>query len=195
MKSSAREVPEADFAPEHDGALLMRVHEGDLSALGVLYDRHYRAVLRLARCLLPQESEAEDVAQEVFLTVARVASSFDGRPSSRSWLFGITARLVLNRARRGARFLRFVQRLGEQPSEVKAKLPDETLLESELRAQLTEALHKLTPPKRVVIVLAEVEGLSGPEIAEALGIPVGTVWTRLHHARSELRDELRQKHA
>lgn len=195
MKSAACQEPEADRAPEHDGWLLARVHAGDLSALGVLYDRHFRAVLRLARCLMQQESEAEDVAQEVFLTVARAAASFDGRPSSRSWLFGITARLVLNRARRGARFLRFVQRLGAQPSEVQVSLPDDTLVQNELRAQLAEALHKLTPAKRVVIVLAELEGLSGPEIAEALGIPVGTVWTRLHHARSALRDQLRQKHA
>jgi RNA polymerase sigma-70 factor (ECF subfamily) len=184
-----------ELVPEHDGLLLQRVHEGDLSALGVLYDRHYRAVLRLARYLLPEESEAEDVAQEVFLTAARVASSFDGRPSSRSWLFGIAARLVLNRTRRGARFLRFVQRLAAQSGDAQVPEPEETLLQGELRLQLTEALHKLTPHKRVVIVLAEVEGLSGPEIAATLGIPIGTVWTRLHHARNALRDQLRRTHA
>jgi RNA polymerase sigma factor (sigma-70 family) len=194
VKATLREERHAAPLPEHDGSLLQRVQEGDLSALGVLYDRHFQAVLRFGRCLLQDKSEAEDVAQEVFITAARVASSFDGRPSSRAWLFGIAARLVLNRARRGARFLRFVQRLGTHASEAQIALPEETLLQSELRTELSEALHKLTPSKRVVIVLAEVEGLSGPEIAEALGIPVGTVWTRLHHARSALREQLRRKH-
>jgi RNA polymerase sigma-70 factor (ECF subfamily) len=178
---------------ESDGVLLARVQNGELSALGVLYDRHYAAVLRFARCMLHEKTEAEDVVQEVFLTAARVASSFDGRPSSRAWLVGIAARLVLNRSRRRARLLRCVQRLGQHTDEPQPELPVETLLQRELRAELTRALDKLTPQKRVVIVLAEVEGLTGPEIAETLGIPVGTVWTRLHHARHALRAQLRSR--
>jgi RNA polymerase sigma-70 factor (ECF subfamily) len=89
--------------------------------------------------------------------------------------------------------LRFVKRLGEVSSERTESLPEETLLVGELRAQLSQALHSLTPQKRVVIVMAEVEGLSGPEIAQALDIPLGTVWTRLHHARAELRKQLSRR--
>jgi RNA polymerase sigma factor (sigma-70 family) len=193
VKTALLQPLDETILPEHDGSLLRRVGDGDLSALGLLYDRHHRSVLRFVRCTLHQRSEAEDVAQEVFLIAARVAASFDGRHSSRAWLFGIAARCVLNRARRGARFLRFVQRIGMQQAQAEEALPEQALLQSELRAQLHAALHQLTPEKRIALVLAEVEGLSGPQIAETLGVPLGTVWTRLHHARRDMREQLRRK--
>lgn len=175
---------------ESDAEFLLRIVAGDSSALGLLYDRHYVAVLHFAQRALRATGEAEDIAQETFLTVLSAASSYDGRPSCRPWLFGITARLILRRGRRAARLSRFLTRLISQPTEPAHASPHEALVRSEAQETLALALDKLSDEKRVVLIMAEVEGLSGEEIARGLGIPVGTVWTRLHHARNALRKRL-----
>jgi RNA polymerase sigma-70 factor (ECF subfamily) len=120
------------------------------------------------------------------MTAARAASNFDGRQSCRPWLVGIAARLLHRRKRglsRWARALReFTVREGERYTD-----PHGQLTSREEVHRLSEALQMLSEPKRVVLLLAESEGLSSEEIARALDVPVGTVWTRLHHARRDLR--------
>lgn len=180
----------ATLSAESDAEALARIAQGDLSALGVLYDRHYVSVLRFAQRVLRGSVEAEDVAQETFLTASRVASAFDGRSTSRPWLLGIASRIVLQRGRGAQRLARFMARFQEQPAEHAASSPHDLASRSELQSNLSRALASLAAEKRVVLVLAEVEGLTCPEIALALGIPLGTVWTRLHHARRELRKRL-----
>ncbi len=163
-----------------DTVALGRVANGDLSALGELYDRHARALLRFASRAAGQH-EAEDVIQATFLKVAKVASTYDGRSgTARSWLYGITARLIQERHRSLARFARAVLRLGE------ASAHAFTATDAH-RLDIDRGLRRLSDAKRMVIVLAEVEGYTCDEIALMLKVPIGTIWTRLHHARKDLR--------
>ena len=171
----------ADGGPDGaDTAALRRVAAGDVKALGEVYDRHARSLLTfIARVSGPVD--AEDVAHTVFVRAARLASSYDGRAASaRSWLFGITAKVLQERRRSFVRGVRALLRL------------DSTSAPSVIpgvgsRTDIERGLAALTEAKRVVILLADLEGFTCDEIAKMLRIPVGTVWTRLHHARRELR--------
>jgi RNA polymerase sigma factor (sigma-70 family) len=162
-----------------DGEIVRRIAAGDLAALGMLYDRYADALLRFAR--RANQDEAEDIIQTVFLRVLRVAVSFDpASPSARAWLYAITARVVQERRRALRRWTAALLALGEQP--VRKTRPV-----SDARHDLDAGLAHLSVAKRTVLLLAEVEGFSCEEIAGLLAIPIGTVWTRLHHARRELR--------
>ena len=173
--------------PDDDAALLARVAAHDGAALGALYDRHHASVRRfVARCT---RHDVEDLVQETFLVAAGRAASFDGRASARPWLLGIAAHLLQRRNRGWARFSRALERLFDRDPEPAAP-PDHALARSEASARVERALASLTEVRRVVLVMAEVEELPCEEIARALGVPVGTVWTRLHHARKALREAL-----
>jgi RNA polymerase sigma-70 factor (ECF subfamily) len=176
---------------ESDAEALARVADGDLSALGVLYDRHYRSVLQFAQRISRSSSEAEDLTQETFLAVGRAAGSFDGRASCKPWLFGIASRLMMHRGRSGRRLARFLARLTTHSAEPHTT-PHDALVSQQAQRELAQALSKLSSEKRLVLVLTEVEGLSCEEAAQSLQIPLGTVWTRLHHARNELRKQLKR---
>jgi RNA polymerase sigma factor (sigma-70 family) len=190
VTTRARHQPVAP--PRHDGELLAELGAGDLAALGLLYDRHYPAVLRFAERIARRGSDAEDVAQETFLVAARNACAFDGRASSRPWLFGIAARILMQRSRARMRLAKFLTRLSGEPHPT-LSTPHDAAERRELRSSLADALDGISPAKRIVIVMAESEGFSCEEIAASLNIPVGTVWTRLHHARRELRARLERR--
>lgn len=163
----------------NDAAIMARVAEGDVAALGLLYDRYAPGLLAYARRI--DRNDAEDVIQTVFLRVMRIASSFRGDASSaRPWLFAITTRVLQERTRA-------LRRLGAAMLRLAADVKDRTESSPELRGDIERHLSRLSLPKRTVLVLAEVEGFQCQEIAEMLSIPVGTVWTRLHHARKEVR--------
>ncbi len=163
-----------------DADALRRVAGGDVGALGEVYDRHARALLAfVARATGSQD--AEDVVQSTFVRAARVASTYDDRGgSARAWLFGIAARIVQERRRSLVRFARAL--LGFGSDDGAARVPSNAH-----RSDLDKGLKQLSDAKRIVLVLAEVEGFTCDEVAKILCIPVGTVWTRLHHARRELR--------
>jgi RNA polymerase sigma factor (sigma-70 family) len=165
--------------PLADGALLARVAQGDTAALGSLYDRYAPGLLRFARRLDPDE--AEDIVQTTFMRVLRLAAGFDPQTASaRSWLFSITAHVIQERRRKLRRWAAALLRLSEQPLRSAPVIAD-------TRPDLDRHLARLSAAKRTVLVLAEIEGFACEEIASMLSIPVGTVWTRLHHARRELR--------
>ncbi len=125
-----------------------------------------------------------------FLTATKAAASFDGRESCRPWLFGIAVRLLQRRKRTLARWSRALRELTVRQGDARFDPHRELSARDDLNC-LSIALGRLSEAKRVALCLAEVEGLSADEIAHALGIPVGTVWTRLHHARRELRTLMR----
>jgi RNA polymerase sigma-70 factor (ECF subfamily) len=162
-----------------DAQVLSRVADGDVAALGLLYDRYAVSLLRFARRL--ERHEAEDIVQTVFMRVLRVAPTFDpNAPSARPWLFAITARVAQERRRALRRWAAALARLASQSSRPPATIPVTD-------GDLQRGLSQLSAAKRSVLLLAEVEGFACEEIASMLSIPVGTVWTRLHHARRELR--------
>jgi RNA polymerase sigma-70 factor (ECF subfamily) len=159
-----------------------------LGALGELYDRHSQAVRAFLARATSNAADVDDLVQNTFLGAAQVAGRYDGRASCRPWLIGIAANLVQRRRRTLRQITHLLTRFAAQRPSARDPRP-----QSEARDGLhrvAAVLERMDPAKRVVVLMAEVEGLSCQEIADALGIAVGTVWGRLHAARRELRAAL-----
>lgn len=154
--------------------------------LRVVYDEWLAEVLRWARALGAAESDLDDVAQEVFVVVQRKLAAFDGR-NLPGWLYCITARTVSDHRRR-AWFRNLFRSRAEAPVDDlpgTSRSADDALAGQEDRALVWRLVDRLSPKRRAAFVLFEIEGYSGEEIARLQGIPVATVWTRLHHARRD----------
>ncbi len=173
-----------------DAELLARIAAGDLSPLGVLYDRHHESVRRFVLRATAGGAHAEDLTHEAFLALTRVARRYDGRESARPLLLGIASRLVQQHRRGAARWTEVLQSFASATAERSAPTPERTASVTEEMRRFDAALARLPEEKRLVVLLIEGEGLSGDEVARILDIPAGTVWTRLHYAREELRRAL-----
>ena len=171
-----------------DTDLLRSAAQGDGAAFHRLVDRHAAGLYRVARSLSASEHDAEDVLQETFLAAHRGAAGFDGRASVKTWLQRILMRQAArawNRERRS-----------------RAALPLDTAdppvhagggaVRVDQRIDLAAVLETLPPDHRQVLVLREVEQLSYAEIARVLNVPIGTVDSRLHRARREMRQRLEE---
>ena len=161
---------------------MARLATGDIGALGELYDQHHASIRRFLVRATAGADDVDDLVHTTFLTAAKCAARYDGRAACRPWLIGIAVRLLRRRRHALARWLGIASALTTlgRPSIDPASSVG-------VRGDVERALARLTEPKRITLLLAEVEGLSCPEIAAALEIPIGTVWTRLHSARRELR--------
>lgn len=178
--------PKSRSPSRTDRELLVLVAEGDLGALGELYDRYARDVWRVARRLLGNDADAEDVLHAVFLKLPQIASSHDGRSNVRAWLIGICVRLSARHRRSAARFFNMISSFAQVAATTSRADPERELSSREELQQLESALSKLAPKKRIAFMLVELEGLSSDEAARALDVPAATIRTRLHHARREL---------
>jgi RNA polymerase sigma factor (sigma-70 family) len=180
-------VAAARASPPPDCDLLGRIAAGDLSSLGVLFDRYARDLRRFIERLGVPPGDVDDLVQASFLVVVDAARGFHGEHSARPWLFSLAANVV-RRHRRSAR--RSVARLtawARQQYEHAVPTPGDSFELREGSARFAQALSRLSPKKREAFVMVVMEGLSAEATAEALGVPIGTVWTRLHHARRALR--------
>ena len=152
-----------------------------------VYSSSFNDVARWIRALGGLSADVEDLTQEVFLVVRRKLSAFDGR-NLRGWLYRIAQRTVRDYRRR-AWFRRVFLGGGSAPDRFDASLadsdPSELYERKEAEALLHGVLLQMSEVRRSTFVLFEIEGYSGDEIAELQGIPLNTVWTRLHHARKE----------
>ena len=162
--------------------------------LARIYEQHFDFVWRSARRLGVPDSAVDDVVQEVFIVVHRQLASFEGRSSMKTWLFGILRNLVLRQRRSWARRGR-EQALEESEVEAGEAGADEQLAESQARQVLHALLAQLDDDKRAVFVLADLEQLSAPEIAEATGLKLNTVYSRLRLARAEMERALERHRA
>ncbi len=189
---SARQRPTDVSLALTDLAALQALSQGNISALGILYDRYRAAVSSFVRRATNDASDAEDIVHATFMTAAKAAATFDGRQSCRPWLVSIAARLLHRRQRGLSRWARALRELTVR-ERGRHTDPHRQLSARDEVQRLSVALERLSDAKRIVLLLAESEGLSSQEIAEALRVPVGTVWTRLHHARSDLRRYLDRK--
>ena len=164
---------------------------GDLARI---YEEHFDFVWRSARRLGVPDSAVDDVVQEVFIVVHRQLASFEGRSSMKTWLFGILRNLVLRQRRSWARRGR-EESLEESAVEAGGAAADERLAESQARRVLHGLLAQLDDDKRAVFVLAELEQMSAPDIAEATGLKLNTVYSRLRLARGEMERALERHRA
>jgi RNA polymerase sigma-70 factor, ECF subfamily len=142
----------------------------------------------VARLLGPSAGRAdvEDVVQLVFIAIQRALPRFRGDSKLSTWVYGVSARVVMTQLRGWRRHRRLLAALGDHLQAADTYTPEQSASERQELARVWRCLLRIKPKKRVVYIMHELEDLSGNEIAEALEIPVATVWTRLHHARKEL---------
>lgn len=186
---------------EDESDLLTRARKGDANAFGALVRLHQRRVYAAALHVTGNHSDADDVTQEAFVRAYRGLGSFDGRSDFFTWLYRIAVNTALNRLRSTRRASALASagatesaQVGGRPEGLGAPrlLPDEmTALGEQVRATLT-AMAELSPPLRVTLVLATVEGLGHKQISEILDVPEGTVAWRVNEARRLLRERLGQ---
>lgn len=130
------------------------------------------------------ESDRPDLLQEVFVVVHRRLDSFDGSSAVTTWLFGICFRVVLGWRRHRRRHPETPVETPDAETHDASRSPEELAIASQARATVERALEALDPEKRAVFVMFELEELSCVEIASMIGVPVGTVYSRLHAARA-----------
>jgi RNA polymerase sigma-70 factor (ECF subfamily) len=161
--------------------------------LEAIYDEYFDFVWRSLRRLGVPAGSLEDALQDVFLVVHRRRSDFEQRSSLKTWLFGICLRVASDYARRS----RGRPATTELLEVVDADSPDplEQAARSEAVEFLDAQLWALDPDKRAVFILGELEGMSGPEIAEAVGANVNTVMSRLKAARAHFEAAVRRHQA
>ncbi|MBK6683438.1 MAG: sigma-70 family RNA polymerase sigma factor [Deltaproteobacteria bacterium] len=164
-------------------AVVERCRAADAAAWRELYEANYGMVERTARRLGTPAEEVEDVVHEVFMVVHRRLDDFRGGRLT-TWLYRITANIVSDRHRR-RRVRRAFESLKLWIGGQAQDTPDRAAEKAHATRRVEQILERMAPKKREVFALFELEGLPGEEIAERLGCPVGTVWTRLHHARAE----------
>jgi RNA polymerase sigma-70 factor, ECF subfamily len=171
-------------AATQDRDLVKRVRLGDGAAFGELVHRHIRPAIRLATRLLGDDAEAEDVVQDSFLAVLERVDEFDtARPFS-PWFYRIVANRCANVRRSRSR--RPTEALPPTLASIRPG-PDQEAERSALRARLQTALAELPDRQREILLLYDVDGFSGPEIAGMLDISPGTVRWHLHQARAAMR--------
>lgn len=166
-----------------DADLVRRCCTGDHHAWRTLYERHVRQVQRFVALFGVPAPEREDAVQEIFLTIYRALPGFRGEARLSTWAYRIAARhcaAVARRRRVGQLLSALWLRQEAVTRDARLSVPHEDAL------LLPRLLARLSPRKRTVIVLHELEGLSVEEIAAIVQCPVNTVWSRLHHARAEL---------
>lgn len=183
---------------EKDRALLERIRAGDRAACDDCIRQHADGIYRLALRLTRNEAEAEDVMQETFLNAFKGIDRFDGRAELRTWLYRIAYNAAMMRLRRRQpEFVSVDAALEAEdgtpvPQQLFdwSRIPERDFEKAELRAEMEKAIRELPEKLRAVFVMRELEGLSTEETAQALGMKIEAVKTRMHRARLQLRERL-----
>ena len=196
MNDPSRDVGATTFTASHgpacgDAELLRRIGQGDEDAMAAFYREHGRVVFAQVLLVAGERVLAEEIVQDTMLAVWRGAGSFRGESSVRSWVIAIARRQTRDRLR--ARRLRVVDDafLADQPGTGPG--PEVMALDRAELAEVKGAIRELAPAHREVLGLAFGSGLSLPEVAAVLEIPVGTVKSRLAAARTALHRILNEK--
>jgi RNA polymerase sigma-70 factor (ECF subfamily) len=181
-------------APD-EAELLGAARGGSGAALEALLERHEERLYRFARRLCRRHEDAEDVLQESLLAAARGLSRFRGASSISTWLYTIARSFCIKKRRRSVFAptevsLETEAALAARGVRDPARDPHEALEASRLEAALERAIAALERPYREVLLLRDVEGLSAADVARVTGLSVPAVKTRLHRARSRLRETL-----
>jgi len=186
---------------EDDLLLIERVRGGDQVAFRTLVDRYQRRAWRIAMTMVKDETEAQEIVQEAFVRVFKSVGSFEGKSSFFTWLYRIIHNIAFDMMARNRRW----HVVGDETTldddsnrdAVRGFMvanefgdPDAFVNRAELRERLEKALEALPPMQRSALLMKEVEGMTHQEIAEAQGVPMGTVMSRLFNARIKLKKSL-----
>ncbi len=172
-----------------DEEIVRRVVAGDSAFFEILMRRHNQRIYRAVRAVLGSDDDVEDVMQQTYLNAYQHLSSFAGEARFSTWLTRIAVNEALGRRRRRV----FVQEDDEMAltlADATTPDPEQQASASELRAVMEREVAALPDAFRTIFVLREVEGLSTAEAAECLGISEDLAKTRLHRARTQLRENL-----
>lgn len=178
---------------DRDAYLLERIAGGDDAAFDELYHRYHRRLLGYLLRVLGRPGLAEEVLDDVMLAVWQGADRFHGSSRPSTWLFGIAhhkALKALDKGRREASRYAGAPPDPETERDAPHRRPEAAAVRAELRRKLHDALDVLSPAQRAIVDLTFYYGYSYPEVAEIVGCPVGTVKTRMFHARRLLKERL-----
>jgi RNA polymerase sigma-70 factor (ECF subfamily) len=199
MRSNALSLPAAENLA--DDGLLALVRAGDEVAVRALTRRYNRRLYRVARAILRDDSEAEDVVQEAYVRAFTGLDQFRGEANFGSWITRIAINEALGRLRKRRPTVAW-ESYGENrtqaeiihfPASAAIMDPERAMAQSEIRGLLEQAIDALPDAFRGVFVARVVEGMTVEETAEAFGVKEETVKTRLHRARRLLQDEMEKK--
>jgi len=197
MVGGQRQGDAADEAAERDARrdadLVERLKKGDSRALDELYRRHREAAYGIAYRLVGSREDALEVVQESFIHVMRGIQAFRGQSSFRTWLYRIVTHAALDYRR--WRALRTAESLdGDTSAEssiaANDRSPQEVAGDRDLGAAIDKALSNISEKNRAALVLYAIEGMSYKEVADVLGVSIGTVMSRIFNARQRLRELL-----
>jgi len=169
--------------------LVLKLQEGNLDALGDLYDRFNRLVYRTALGVTGDPESASDLLQEVFLRLFRFAARIDPDRPLEPWLYRMTANLSYTWVKR-RRWAQPIEDVGEWLAGPRKSQPTYRAEKNEAWKQVEQAIQQLPLPQRMVIVLYYINECSLQEVSEILEIPSGTVKSRLHYARQSLKEHM-----
>lgn len=173
-----------------DLELIQQLQQGDLEALGVLYDRHRNLVYRTALAITGDTEAASDLLHDTFLRLYRFGHRIDASRPIEPWLYRMTANMAYTWVKRRSRWYRALREMAEKLTRESPISPSQQVERLEAWSEVRKALMRITPEKRVVVVLYYLNDLSIKEIAEILELPTGTVKSRLHYGRQALREHL-----
>jgi RNA polymerase sigma-70 factor (ECF subfamily) len=188
--------PEPDA--EDDVALMLRVKTGDMEAFEILVDRHKHSVVGTAVRMLGGDSDADDIAQQVFIRVWKSAPRYEPSAKFTTWLMTIARNLVFNemRRRQRAKFVPMETDPDDGPpqqfADSEASGPGEQMQEAELQGAVDAAIASLPENQRLAIVLRRYEGMAYEEIAKVLKTSVPAVKSILFRARADLKERLKK---
>lgn len=175
-----------------DSDLIARTLAGDTEAYGALVARYQDRIYWVAFQLLGHHEDAREVAQDAFLRAYRKLDTFDRSRRFYTWIYRIATNRAIDRMRLRSRAK--PAPLSEE-IEDRGPAPDDRLLGDELRGEVREVLDELPPRYRALLILRDVEGLSGKAISEATGVAHATVRWRIHRARKLFRDAWERRDA
>lgn len=176
-------------AVDEEAALVARAKAGDRDAFGELVRRYQKRVFRVARRMCRSDEDAWDVTQDTFIRAMNAMPGFDTRYRFFTWIYRIATNLSINLSQKRKRRseVEFDEEYGAEGEQCIEDSAPSQASASELSSAIRRAVEKLSPPLRAVFVLRVDQELSYSEIAETLGIALGTVMSRLNRARTEIR--------
>jgi len=197
------EIEEIDLEPlltppsvqkNDDTELVRRIQQGDMAAFEALFHKYQNAIYRTSLAITRDPGAAEEVLQDCFYKTYLNISKITGEGSLSPWLHRVAVNLSCNVLKKRRVWLEPIESIAEYFFTDPRQSPETVAEQTELKGAMREVINTLSLKHRIVVILHYLQDFSLPEISFILDLPVGTVKSRLHHARNELREKLRTQY-